>query len=68
MVEKKNRIVKVDDLFFFFCSELLAKVNLHSSAEQNPRSATAKLMSNLGFKGLQVTFEVLTNLSIPTHN
>jgi len=26
------------------------------------------LMSNLGFKGLQVTFEALTNLSTPTYN
>jgi len=27
-----------------------------------------KRMSNLGFEGLQVTFEALMNLSTPTHN
>jgi len=47
LVRKKKGIVKVDDLFF--CSQLLAELNLHSSAEHKPpfeypRAVTATLL------------------------
>ena len=49
LVRKKKGMVKVDDPFF--CSQLLAELNLRSSAEQkppfkNPRSATVFLSYN----------------------